>query len=146
MESKIINQNPKIIMFACEKWGYAAADLTGTCRKQYSSDIYIIRVKCTGRVSLDIIIESLLNGADGVAVIGWHEHECEFGDGNMNTYKHIKFLKKLFKHIGISENRVEYYFVSAAEVENFLNATTDIIEKLKKLPPLLKKIWIEWPL
>lgn len=57
----------------------------------------------------------------------------------MNTYKHIKFLKKLFKHIGIAENRVEYYFVSAAEVENFLNATTDIIEKLKKLPPLPKK-------
>jgi len=57
----------------------------------------------------------------------------------MNTYKHIQFLKKLFKHIGISENRVEQYFISAAEVGNFLKAVNDITEKIKRLPPLKNK-------
>ena len=139
MENKVLNPNPKIIAFACEKWGYSVADLTGTSRKSYPTNIYLLRVKCTGRVGLDLILESFVNGADGIAIIGWKEQECEFGNGNLVTYKHVQFLKKLFGHIGISENRVEQYFVSAAEVGKFLNAVNDITEKTKELPPIPKK-------
>lgn len=90
-------------------------------------------------------MECYLNGADGVAIISWKEGECEFGAGNLNTYEHVKFLKRLFKHLGISENRIEQYFCSAAEVENFLYAVKDITNKVKALPLLPKnKPEIEW--
>ncbi|NHJ33505.1 MAG: hypothetical protein FK732_11660, partial [Asgard group archaeon] len=39
----------------------------------------------------------------------------------MNTYEHILTLKKLLKYKGISEERVQQYFCSAAEVEKFIN-------------------------
>ncbi len=58
--------------------------------------------------------------------------------GNMNTYNHILFLKKLFNHIGISEERIQQYFCSAAEVENFLTSVEDITKKIEALPPLPK--------
>lgn len=45
------------------------ADLTGTSRKKYSLNIYIIRVRCTGIVGLNLIMESLVEGADGIAII-----------------------------------------------------------------------------
>ncbi|TFG20199.1 MAG: hydrogenase iron-sulfur subunit [Promethearchaeota archaeon] len=54
----------------------------------------------------------------------------------MNTYEHVLFLKKLFDRIGISEDRIQQYFCSAAEVENFLNSVEDITKKVEKLPPL----------
>jgi coenzyme F420-reducing hydrogenase delta subunit len=57
----------------------------------------------------------------------------------MNTYEHVLFLKKLFKHIGISEDRIQQYFCSAAEVEKFIAAVDDITKKVEKLPPLPKK-------
>lgn len=58
----------------------------------------------------------------------------------MNTYEHVQFLKKLFNHIGISEERIQQYFVSAAEVDNFVSSVEDIAKKVEKLPPLPKFI------
>jgi len=58
----------------------------------------------------------------------------------MNTYEHVQFLKKLFNHIGISEDRIQQYFVSAAEVDNFVSSVEDIAKKVEKLPPLPKVI------
>lgn len=128
-----------IIAFGCEKWGYSVADLTGTMRKSYSSTFHLIRVRCTGRIGIHLIMECFLNGADGVAIISWKEGECEFGKGNLNTYEHVKFLKMLFKHIGLSEDRIQQYFCSAAEVENFLNSVEDITNKIEALPRLPKQ-------
>ena len=132
------NYIKKVVAFGCEKWGYSAADLTGTTRKSYSTNFHLIRVRCTGRIGIHLIMNSFLNGAEGVAIISWKEGECEFGTGNMNTYNHVLFLKKLFKHLGISEDRVQQYFVSAAEVGKFIRAVEDITSKVNNLPPLPK--------
>jgi coenzyme F420-reducing hydrogenase delta subunit len=56
----------------------------------------------------------------------------------MNTYDHVLFLKKLFNHLGISEDRIQQYFVSAAEVEKFIKSVEDITNKVNNLPPLPK--------
>jgi len=128
----------RIVAFGCDKWGYSVADLTGVTRKSYSTDFHLIRVRCTGRVGIHLIMEAFLNGADGVAIISWNEGECEFGNGNMNTYEHILTLKKLLKHEGISEDRVQQYFCSAAEVEKFITSVEDISAKINVLPPLPK--------
>jgi len=132
------NIERKIIGFGCEKWGYSAADLTGTTRKSYTTNFHLIRVKCTGRIGIHLIMESFLNGADGVAIISWKEGECEFGNGNMNTYSHVKFLKRLLNHLGLAEERIQQYFCSAAEVEKFIRSVEDISSKVEKLPPLPK--------
>jgi len=136
--SKTVKER-NIIAFGCEKWGYSVADLTGTMRKSYSSTFHLIRVRCTGRIGIHLIMECFLNGADGVAIISWKEGECEFGKGNLNTYEHVKFLKMMFKHIDLSEDRIQQYFCSAAEVENFLNSVEDITNKIDALPRLPKQ-------
>jgi len=84
-------------------------------------------------------MESFLNGADGVAIISCHEGECDFGNANMNTYKHVLFLKRLFIHLGISEDRIQQYFCAAAEVEKFVKSVEDITKKVVALPPLPKQ-------
>jgi len=61
---------PKIIAFACNWCAYAGADLAGVSRMQYPSNIRIIRVMCSGRVSPDFILEAFQKGADGVLVSG----------------------------------------------------------------------------
>ncbi len=56
----------------------------------------------------------------------------------MNTYNHILALKKLLRHAGISDERVQQYFCSAAEVERFISSVEDITKKIQALPPLPK--------
>ena len=128
----------RVIAFGCDKWGYSAADLTGVTRKSYSTDFHLIRVRCTGRIGIHLIMEAFLNGADGVAIISWKENECEFGNGNMNTYDHVLTLRKILKHEGISEERLQQYFCSAAEVQKFVDSVGDITQRVQKLPPLPK--------
>jgi F420-non-reducing hydrogenase iron-sulfur subunit len=128
----------KVIAFGCEKWGYSVADLTGTTRKSYSSNFHLIKVKCTGRVGIHLIMQAFLNGADGVAIISCHEGECDYGSANMNTYGHVMQLKKIFKDLGINEERIQQYFCAAAEVEKFVQSVNDICQKVQILSPLPK--------
>jgi len=57
----------------------------------------------------------------------------------MNTYEHVKILKKIFDNIGISGDRINQYFCSAAEVEHFIQSVEDIVAKVEALPPLPKR-------
>jgi F420-non-reducing hydrogenase iron-sulfur subunit len=109
-------------------------------RKSYSADFHLIRVRCTGRVGIHLIMEAFLNGADGVAIISCHEGECNFGNANMNTYNHVQFLKRLFQHLGIHPDRLQQYFCAAAEVENFVTSVEDITRKVQVLPPMPKRM------
>ena len=61
---------PKIIAFCCNWCAYAGADLAGVSRFQYPSNIRVIRVMCSGRVSPDFILRAFQLGADGVLVSG----------------------------------------------------------------------------
>jgi coenzyme F420-reducing hydrogenase delta subunit len=64
------NWEPKIISFLCNWCSYGAADLAGVGRLEYPSNIRVIRVPCTGRVSPMLILTALREGADGVWVSG----------------------------------------------------------------------------
>jgi len=61
---------PKILAFACNWCSYAAADLAGTARIQYPTNLRIIRVMCSGMVHPNLVVEAFQHGADGVLVMG----------------------------------------------------------------------------
>lgn len=61
---------PKITAFLCNWCSYAGADLAGSMRFQYPTNVKIIRVPCTGRINPMFILKALYAGADGVLVGG----------------------------------------------------------------------------
>lgn len=61
---------PRIVVIACNWCTYAAADLAGSLRYSYPSNVHILRVPCSGRVEPEFIFYALLSGADGVLVGG----------------------------------------------------------------------------
>jgi hypothetical protein len=61
---------PKIVAFLCNWCSYGAADLAGVSRMQYPSNIRVIRIPCTGRMSPKFILAAFRKGADGVWVSG----------------------------------------------------------------------------
>ena len=61
---------PKIVSFLCNRCSYGAADLAGVSRMEYPSNIRVIRIPCTGRMSPKFFLAALREGADGVWVSG----------------------------------------------------------------------------
>ncbi len=61
---------PEIIAFACQHCAYAAADLAGSMRLSYPTNVKIVRLLCTGRMDVTQILNAFEHGADGVFVAG----------------------------------------------------------------------------
>ena len=67
---------PLIVNFCCNWCSYTGADLAGVSRLQYPPNIRIIRVMCSSMIHLNLIIDALTKGADGVLVCGCHIGDC----------------------------------------------------------------------
>lgn len=127
---------PTIIGFLCNWCAYAGADLAGTSRIQYPSNIRIIRVMCSGRIDPIFILEAFRNGADGVLVAGCHlQSDCHYLSGNFKAQKRVILLKKMLSQLGIKPERLRLEWISASEGDKFATVVKDMTTKLKKLGP-----------
>ena len=61
---------PQIVAFACHYCAYAAADLAGSMRLNYPTNIKIIQLPCTGKIDTLYLLKAFERGADGVLVAG----------------------------------------------------------------------------
>ena len=125
---------PKILGFLCNWCSYAGADLAGVSRIQYSANIRIIRVMCSGRVDPVFIAEALSRNIDGVLVLGCHPGDCHYVSGNYEAEMKINLLSKLLKIIGYSE-RLRLDWVSAAEGNRFAQLVNEFNEHIENLGP-----------
>jgi F420-non-reducing hydrogenase iron-sulfur subunit len=129
------NFEPKIVTFCCNWCSYAGADLAGTSRMQYSPNIRIIRVMCSGRVNPLFVLKAFSVGADGVLILGCHPGDCHYIEGNYKTLRRIPLLKKMLKQLGIEEERVRLEWVSASEGAKFAEVANSFTQAIKKLGP-----------
>ena len=126
---------PKIVGFLCNWCGYAGADLAGTSRLSYPTNIKIIRLMCSGRVEPAFVLNAFENGADGVLVAGCHPGDCHYRAGNNYAEKRIEKTKKLLDVLGVGSDRLRLEWISAAEGEKFASVIKDFTEKLRVKGP-----------
>lgn len=137
------NWQPKIIVFLCNWCSYAAADLAGVGRMQYPSNVRIIRIPCTGRMSPKFVLSALRSGADGILVSGCHPGDCHYLSGNLMARRRFILFKRLLEYIGIEEDRLHLSWISASEGERFAEVIKEVTESVRALGPsqrLNKKI------
>ncbi len=126
---------PKILGIVCNWCSYAGADLAGTSRIQYPSDIRLIRLMCTGRVDPLLIVKAFMDGADGVIVSGCHFGDCHYIEGNFKAAKRMFYLKRVLKSLGFDDRRVRMTFVSASEGAKWGEVVKDMIKTINELGP-----------
>ncbi len=133
-ENKEMAFKPKILGFLCNWCSYAGADLAGVSRIQYSPNIRIIRVMCSGRVDPIFIAEAFLKKVDGVLVLGCHPGDCHYMTGNYEAEMKMNMLRKLLNYVGFSE-RFRLDWVSASEGNRFAQLVNDFNEFITNLGP-----------
>jgi len=126
---------PTIIAFCCNWCAYAGADLAGTSRFEYPTNVRIIRVMCTGRIDPTIILSAFRSGADGVLIAGCHPGDCHYVKGNYAMERRFNFLKDILKHLGIEPERLILEWVSAAEGGKFAALIRNVTKQIKDLGP-----------
>jgi F420-non-reducing hydrogenase iron-sulfur subunit len=134
-ETKKNDFEPKIVGFLCNWCSYAGADLAGTSRIQYPSNIRIIRVMCSGSVDSVYILRALFEGADGVFVGGCHPGDCHYQDGNYKVRRRMVLLKDILNTLGLEQERIWIRWISASEGQRFAETMTEMTKEIKKLGP-----------
>lgn len=132
---------PKIVGFLCNWCTYTGADLAGTARIQYPSNIKVIRMMCSGGVDMVYVMKALLEGADGVLIGGCHPGDCHYQSGNFKARRRVAILRKILEELGFEKERVWLRWISASEGKKFANTVTEMVQHLKQLGPNpLKKL------
>lgn len=134
---------PNIVAFVCNWCSYAGADKAGGQKLEYSADIKLIRVMCSGRVDPQFVLCALRSGADGVLVLGCHPGDCHYRNGNIKTMKRMAILGKMLEQFGINRNRVRLDWVAAGESQKFKNVADSMTETIKNLGPLKLNGFVE---
>ena len=67
-------------------------------------------------------------------VIGCKFGECDFETGNYTAKRHVDFTKRVLDRIGVGGNRVEMFFLSAAESDKLIAAVNEMIRRIETLP------------
>ncbi len=126
---------PEIIAFCCNFCAYAAADLAGSRRMQYPSNVRVMHVPCTGKIEMEHILSAFEKGIDGVLIAGCLEGGCHFLEGNLRAKKRSEYLREMLDQIGVGRERLRMVNLSAAEAPTFVKRVKEIVETVKGLGP-----------
>ena len=129
------NYEPLIIAFCCQYCSYSAADLAGSMRLQYPTNVRIVRTPCTGRLEVEFFMKAFEKGADGIIVAGCLEGGCHFSEGNLLARGRVGYTRSFLSESGLDENRIRMVNISAAMARPFVDHLNDMIETVKKLGP-----------
>ncbi len=127
---------PLIIAFLCNWCSYAGADLAGTSKINYPSNVRTIRVMCTAMLDPALVFESFFHGADGVLLAGCYEVDCHYDKGFIKAKTRYKSVKEMLINSGINEKRFRIESIAAGEGEKYGKIIEDFTSRLEKLGPL----------
>jgi heterodisulfide reductase subunit A len=104
-------EKDKVVILACERSAaLAAGSLT------LPSHINLIKIPCACRISTDIILKALLNGASKVIVSGCHDENCRSLDGSSVAGESVR---KVLSIPGINASKVMWEPIAANEPKKF---------------------------
>ena len=126
---------PQIVAFLCNWCTYTGADLAGTSRLQYPSNVRVVRLMCSGAVDPVYVLKPLIEGVDGVLIGGCHPGDCHYQSGNYKARRRFKALQEILKSTGFDEERVWLRWISASEGQRFAETVTKMVAELKKMGP-----------
>ena len=128
-----MDHEPTIIAFCCHYCAFTAADLAGTMRQQYPANIRIVRLPCSGKVDVNMILHAFEEGADGVIVGACEPGSCHFIQGNLRAKQRVEYAKDRLEEVGVNPARLEMYYIAASQGPLFAQTARDFTEHIKRL-------------
>jgi coenzyme F420-reducing hydrogenase delta subunit/Fe-S-cluster-containing hydrogenase component 2 len=111
--------------------------MAGVSRLQYTPEIRIIRVMCSGRVDLSFVFRAFMNKMDGVYIGGCRLDECNYSThGNYHALSMTMLAKRIMEYVGIFPDRLRIEFMNASMGQYFAETVNDMVKRIRELGPL----------
>ena len=104
-------------------------------RLSYPSSVKVVKVPCTGRVDILLMLHAFEKGVDGVYLAGCLEGECHFLRGNLRARRRVEYVKGLLEETGLGGGRLEMYNMSASQGQRFAEVAREMTERIRALGP-----------
>jgi coenzyme F420-reducing hydrogenase delta subunit len=124
-----------IVAFCCHFCAYAAADLAGALRVQSPPTVRVVKLPCTGKVDVLLLLGALEHGADGVMVAGCLEGDCHYQRGNLHARQRVERVQALIAQIGLEPERVRMFNMSSGMGQAWADAVAEMDAQVRALGP-----------
>ncbi len=104
-------------------------------RLSYPSSVKVVKVPCTGRVDILLILHAFETGVDGVYLAGCLEGECHFLRGNLRARRRVEYVKGLLEETGLGGGRLEMFNMSASQGQRFAEVAREMTDRIRLLGP-----------
>jgi coenzyme F420-reducing hydrogenase delta subunit len=91
---------------------------------------------CTGRIDPALVAKAFRKGLDGLLVVGCYFGDCHYITGNHQAKAKLDMTRKLFRHVGLNEERLSFRQCSSGEASVFVEIVTAFTEKIREIGPL----------
>jgi len=126
---------PKVLAFCCRYCAYTAADLTGSLRLEYATNVRVVHLLCSGKIDEVFLLKAFEDGADAVYVAGCNMGDCHFQQGNLSAIRTVAHAKHLLAEIGLEPERLEFFHIAASEGPLFARRADEMTERARRLGP-----------
>jgi coenzyme F420-reducing hydrogenase delta subunit len=118
--------------------------MAGVSRLQYTTEIRLIRVMCSGRVDLEFVLRAFSNGIDGVFIGGCRLNECNYiTHGNYDALSNVLLCRKIMDHLGLNPERLAIEFLSSGDGILLAEKINAFCKKVDEIGPFGKSEGID---
>lgn len=110
--------------------------MAGVSRLQYTPEIKIVRLMCTGRVDPALVARAFSKKLDGLLVVGCYFGDCHYISGNYQAQAKLDMTRRLLKHVGVHEDRLAFRQCSSGEASVFVRLVTEFDQRIRELGPI----------
>lgn len=128
-----MSAEPQIVAFCCHYCAFTAADTAGTMRLSYPPNIRIVRLPCSGRVDVEMLLRAFRDGADGVMVGACEIGSCHFVHGNQRAVKRVDYARRLLEEAGVVPNRLAIFHIPASAGPLFARTAREFTERIRRM-------------
>jgi len=98
----------KIVVFVCNWGAHAAFQTLQDNGSDVPSQVRMIRIPCTGRISKSLLFRAFEMGADGVALLGCTPGSCRYGSGTAVAERNVSDTRGILQLLGPGEDRLHW--------------------------------------
>ncbi len=120
----------RIIVFADDACTYRLADAVGIRKMSYSADVRIIRIPSAARITPQLILSAIQQGADGVLIGDCPEKSSRFPWSRQYIQKSIESATRQLQELGIKGKRVVFAEFASGMMTAFIEQINQLAEQI----------------
>ena len=124
-------RDKRIVALCCENSSYKAASAVTDI--DIRKGVRLVPLPCSGRTEIDLVLQFLEAGYEGVLVLGCPKDNCMFMRGSSRAEKRVDSIRNTLREIGMDENRVRMDFLSSLDTHKFVRAVREMDEYITGL-------------